>query len=116
MTSTGTSDTRVTLPESEMRYARSAYKRRLPGLVAAAVAMAFLNATTLAPATHHPGPMHNPAKCSICVVQTSPASASCAPPPLPEQTAAPERVRVQAVAQPKPGAATPVAARDPPMA
>ena len=116
MTSTGTLDTGTALPESEMRYARSAHKHRLPGLIAAAVAIAFLNATTLAPATHDPGPMHDHTKCSICLVQTSPASASCAQPPLPEQTIAPERVRVQAVAQPRPGAATPVLSRAPPMA
>ena len=116
MTSTGTSDAEIALSNSVMRHMKSAHERKLPGLIATIVAMVFINATTLAPATHHPGPMHDASKCSICVAQTCPASGSYAPPPLPEQTAAPERVRVQAVAQPKPGAATPVAARDPPMA
>lgn len=116
MTSTGTSDAEIALSNSVMRHMKSLHERKLPGLIATIVAMAFINATTLAPALHDPGPMHDEAKCSICVAQTSPAAASCALPPLPAQTVAPERVRVQAVAQPQAGVVTPVPARSPPMA
>ena len=115
MTFTGTSDSGIMLFKSGMRHARLAHEYKLPGLFTAIVVMAFVNATTLAPALHDPGPMHDASKCSICVAQTCPASGSYAPQPLPEQAAAPERVRVQAVAQPRPGIATPIAARAPPL-